>query len=198
VNSFVQVNHFIYSPLARHANRLYNLPFNMNTLYQLRKTRSPLDAKMIIAEQITRSGIPHPRNQEEQAISMVGSQVYQMFIKIYTEKQWGRDATELPASIIKRIPVRFTYDNNYFDDEYQGIPIGGYNKLFEGLLAGIEVKTNIDFFSDKKNLCENANVVVYTGKLDEFFGYKFGCLEYRSLRFEHKILNEGNFQGVSV
>lgn len=198
VNSFVKFNHFIYSPLANFKERLFNLPFNMNTFYQLWQAKSPQEAKMIILEQVKISGILNPKNLEEQAISMVGTQIYDMFIKGYTEKQWGRNATELPPSIIKRLPVRFTYDNNYFDDKYQGIPIGGYNKLFEGLLAGIEVKTDTDFFSNRKYLCEISNYVVYTGKLDEFYDYRFGCLEYRSLRFEQEIMDIANLQGVAV
>lgn len=198
VNSFVKFNHFVYSPLANYKGELYNLPFNMNTFYQLWKLSTPLAANKKILEQVRKTGIINPKNLEEQAICMVGTDIYEILIKHYTEKQWGRKAKELPLSIIKRLQVRYTYDNNYFDDKYQGIPIGGYNRLIEGLLDGIEVRTNIDFFTDRLKWSEISKVVVFTGKLDEFYDYKFGHLEYRSLRFEHEILDVPNFQGVSV
>lgn len=198
VNSFVEFNNFVYSPLANYKGKLYNLPFNMNTFYQLWKVKTPQEAADKIQEQVEASGIVDPKNLEEQAISMVGSDVYETLIKGYTEKQWGRKATNLPKSIIKRLPVRFTYNNNYFNDKYQGIPIGGYNKLIDGLLKGIEVKLNIDFFEHKDELMGQADTLVYTGKLDEFYNYQFGYLEYRSLRFEHEVLPIPNYQGVAA
>lgn len=198
VNSFVEFNHFMYCPLANYKGELYNLPFNMNTFYQLWKIEKPVEVARKIEDQILKAGINYPMNLEQQAISMVGTDIYETFIKGYTEKQWGRKATELPKAIIKRLPVRFIFDNNYFKDRYQGIPIGGYNKLINGLLFGIEVRTGIDFFEDRNELCNLAHRIVYTGKLDEFYDYKFGHLEYRSLRFEHEYMNIPNYQGVSV
>jgi len=198
VNSFVAFNHFMYSPLANYKGRLYNLPFNMNTFYQLWNIHDPREAENKINNQIKKSAITDPKNLEEQAISMVGTDIYKTFIKGYTEKQWGRKATDLPNFIIKRLPVRYTYDNNYFNDRYQGIPIGGYNKLIDGLLAGIEVKTNVDFFKDRAYFSGLANNLVYTGKLDEFYDYQFGHLEYRSLRFEQEYIGKPNYQGAAV
>ena len=165
VNSFVEFNNFVYSPLAHYKGQLYNLPFNMNTFYQLWKVKTPQEAVDKIQEQVEASGITNPQNLEEQAISMVGTDIYETLIKGYTEKQWGRKATELPKSIIKRLPVRFTYNNNYFNDKYQGIPIGGYNKLIDSLLTGIEVKLNVDFFENKDDLLLLADTLVYTGEL---------------------------------
>lgn len=198
VNSFVEFNNFIYSPLANYKGNLYNLPFNMNTFYQLWKIKNPEEVVAKIQQQSINSGITCPKNFEEQAISMVGTDIYEAFIKGYTEKQWGRKATELPKFIIKRLPVRFTFDNNYFNDRYQGIPIGGYNKLIEGLLKGIEVRTDIDFFKNRDEFQNIAERIVYTGKLDEFYDYKFGYLQYRSLRFEHEYINLPNYQGVAA
>ncbi|MES2652234.1 MAG: UDP-galactopyranose mutase [Bacteroidota bacterium] len=198
VNSFVEFNNFIYSPLANYKGELYNLPFNMNTFYQLWKIKNPQEVTAKIAEQILESGINFPKNFEEQAISMVGTDIYDVLIKGYTEKQWGRKATELPKFIIKRLPVRFSFDNNYFNDKYQGIPIGGYNKLIDGLLKGIEVRTDVNFFKNKNEFQAVAECIVYTGKLDEFYDYKFGNLQYRSLRFEHKYLDLPNYQGVAA
>ena len=198
VNSFVEFNNFTYSPLAHYKGELYNLPFNMNTFYQLWKIKNPQEVITKIQDQIIKSGITCPENFEEQAISMVGTDIYETFIKGYTEKQWGRKATELPKFIIKRLPVRFTFDNNYFNDRYQGIPIGGYNKLIEGLLQGIEVRTDIDFFKNRHEFQNIAERIVYTGKLDEFYDYKFGYLQYRSLRFEHEYINLPNYQGVAA
>lgn len=198
VNSFVEFNNFIYSPLANYKGNLYNLPFNMNTFYQLWKINNPLEVANKIEEQIIKSGINYPKNLEEQAISMVGTDIYETFIKGYTEKQWGRKATELPKFIIKRLPVRYTFDNNYFNDRYQGIPIGGYNKLINGLLEGVEVRTKVDFFKNREELSNIAKRIIYTGKLDEFYDYKFGYLQYRSLRFEHTYLNLPNYQGVAA
>ncbi|WP_026712567.1 UDP-galactopyranose mutase [Flavobacterium daejeonense] len=198
VNSYVEFNNFIYSPLANYKGDLYNLPFNMNTFYQLWKIKSPVEILEKIKNQVDTAGFTTPSNLEEQAINMVGKDIYEILIKGYTEKQWGRKAIDLPTFIIKRLPVRFTFDNNYFTDKYQGIPIGGYNKLIDGLLAGIEVKTGVDFFENRDKLSRLADRVVYTGKLDEFYNYKFGHLEYRSLRFEHEYMNQPNYQGVSV
>jgi UDP-galactopyranose mutase len=195
VNQFVDFNRFTYSPIAIYDNEVFNLPFNMNTFYQLWGVTSPLEAIKIINKQVKESGIRVPRNLEEQAISLVGIDIYEKLIKGYTEKQWGRKATELPAFIIKRLPVRFTYDNNYFNDKYQGIPIGGYNKIIEGLLNGIECMLGVNYFDDRSKWDALADRVVYTGAIDEFFDYKFGNLEYRSLKFETEILDTDNFQG---
>lgn len=198
VNQFVEFNHYVNSPLAYSKNKLYNLPFNMNTFYQLWGTITPKEAKEKIEEQILLYGVKDPKNLEEQALSLVGKDIYENFIKEYTEKQWGRKATELPAFIIKRLPVRFTFDNNYFNDKYQGIPIGGYNKLIDGLLKGIDVQTGVDYFQDKENFDKQAKKIVFTGKIDEFYGYKLGILEYRSLNFVNEVLDTDNFQGNAV
>jgi UDP-galactopyranose mutase len=170
----------------------------MNTFYQLWKVKTPEEAKAKIKEQISRVQVKNPKNLEEQALSLVGVDIYEKLIKGYTEKQWGRSATELPAFIIKRLPVRFNFDNNYFNDKYQGIPIGGYNKLIEGLLKGIETRTSIDFFREKETLEKLADKIVFTGKIDEYFDYKFGRLEYRSLEFKHEVLDTENYQGNAV
>ena len=195
VNQFVEFNHFVYSPLSFSKGKLYNLPFNMNTFYQLWGKFNPDDVKNIIDEQIEKYGSKNPQNLEEQALSLVGKDIYETLIKEYTEKQWGRKATELPAFIIKRLPVRFTFDNNYFNDKYQGIPIGGYNKIIDGLLKNIEFDTEVDFFINKEYYENLADKIVFTGKIDEFFEYEFGKLEYRSLRFENEILDKSNYQG---
>lgn len=198
VNSFVEFNRYTNSPVAIYKGDLYNLPFNMNTFYQLWKVKTPAEAKAKIDSQIDQLKIGEPANLEEQALSLIGSDIYEKLIKGYTEKQWGRPATELPAFIIKRLPVRFTYDNNYFNDKYQGIPIGGYNKLMEGLLADIEVKLNVDYFEDKAEWDAMASNVVFTGKIDQYYNYQFGQLEYRSLRFDHEVLDQENYQGNAV
>ncbi len=198
VNSFVEFNRYTNSPLANYKGELYNLPFNMNTFYALWKVKTPEEAKAKIEEQVREADITDPQNLEEQAISLVGTDIYYKLIKGYTEKQWGRNATDLPAFIIKRLPVRFTYDNNYFNDKYQGIPIGGYNKLSEGLLEGSEIRLGVDYFADRNALDSLAHTVVYTGKIDEYFDFRFGSLDYRSLRFDHKILDTDNFQGNAV
>lgn len=198
VNQFVEFNRYTNSPVAFYKNEVYNLPFNMNTFYQLWGVRTPEEAKNKIEEQVKASGITNPKNLEEQAISLVGMDIYEKLIKGYTEKQWGRKATELPAFIIKRLPVRFTYDNNYFNDKYQGIPIGGYNKLIDGLLDGIEVRLNVDFFAQREELTLLADKIVFTGKIDEYYNNQFGSLEYRSLKFETKTLDQSNFQGNAV
>ncbi len=198
VNQFAEFNNYINSPVSISKGKLYNLPFNMNTFYQLWGTKTPEEAKTIIENQIKEYGYKKPKNLEEQALSLIGKDVYKTLIKEYTEKQWGKKATELPAFIIKRLPVRYTFNNNYFNDKYQGIPIGGYNKIIDGLLDGIETKTNIDFFENKAELTALASKIVYTGKIDEFFNYKFGNLEYRSLRFENTRLEKENHQGNAV
>lgn len=198
VNQFVEFNRYTNSPIAVYKKELYNLPFNMNTFHQLWGVKTPAEAKAKIAEQVLASGIVDPKNLEEQAVSLVGIDIYEKLIKGYTEKQWGRKATELPAFIIKRLPVRFTYDNNYFNDKYQGIPIGGYNKLIEGLLKGVEVKLKVDFFENRAFYSNLATTVVFTGKIDEYYNNQFGTLEYRSLRFDTKVIDDENFQGNAV
>ncbi|RZK59915.1 MAG: UDP-galactopyranose mutase [Pedobacter sp.] len=198
VNSFVEFNRFTYSPVANYKGIMYSLPFNMNTFYQLWGTKTPEEAKLIINAQVENSLVKKPKNLEEQALSLVGTDIYTKLIKGYTEKQWGRKATKLPAFIIKRLPIRFTFDNNYFNDKYQGIPIGGYNKLIEGLLVGIEVRLETDFFLEKEQLIKLAPKIVYTGKLDEYFNYSLGHLQYRSLRFEHQVLDTENYQGTAA
>jgi UDP-galactopyranose mutase len=198
VNSFVPFNRYTNSPVANYNGTLYNLPFNMNTFYALWGVTTPDQAWAKIDEQRKKAGIHDPRNLEEQAISQVGKDIYELLIKGYTEKQWGRKCAELPAFIIKRLPVRFTFDNNYFDDDYQGIPKGGYNKLINGLLDGIETKTNANFLDNRPYWESMADKIIYTGKMDEFYAYRYGALEYRSLRFETELLNRENFQGNAV
>jgi UDP-galactopyranose mutase len=198
VNSFVPFNRYINSPIVNSKDKLYNLPFNMNTFYALWGTITPTEAQTIIEQQRNEASITNPRNLEEQAISLVGKDIYEIFIKGYTEKQWGRKCSELPTFIIKRLPVRFTFDNNYFNDYYQGIPIGGYNKLINGLLDNIEKKTDSDFFENRARWESIAEKIVFTGKLDEFYEYCFGKLEYRTVRFETEILDCENFQGNAV
>ena len=195
VNKYVSFNRFIYSPIAIYKDSVFNLPFNMNTFYQLWKVKTPDEAKTIINSQIKQSGTLVPSNLEEQAISLVGIDIYLKLIKGYTEKQWGRSAVDLPPFIIKRLPIRFTYDNNYFNDKYQGIPIGGYNVLIENLLEGIEVKLKVDYIRDVHYWASKADKIVYTGPIDELYGYCFGELEYRSLRFENELLEVDNYQG---
>lgn len=198
VNQFATFNRYTNSPLAHYKGRLYNLPFNMNTFYQIWGLTTPEEVQMKIKAQIAEMNIDEPANLEEQALKLVGPDIYEMLIKGYTEKQWGRKATELPAFIIKRLPLRFTYDNNYFNDQYQGIPIGGYNVITDALLKGIECKTEVDYFQDRAYWDSLAAKTVYTGKIDEYFGYSLGKLEYRSLRFEHECHNIPNYQGVAV
>ena len=198
VNQFCTFNNYINSPIANYKGEIYNLPFNMNTFNKLWGVITPNEAKAKIADQIQKSGITEPKNLEEQAISLVGKDIYEKLIKGYTEKQWGRSASELPAFIIKRLPVRYTYDNNYFNDRYQGIPEGGYNVIFDKLLKGIDVELNVDFFEKKEELLEKANKVVFTGMIDRYFDYKYGVLEYRSLKFENEILDTENYQGNAV
>lgn len=198
VNQFAEFNNYINSPVANYKGELYNLPFNMNTFYQLWKVKTPSEAKAKIEEQLKEACIDEPKNLEEQAIKLIGRDVYEKLVKGYTEKQWGKKATDLPAFIIKRLPVRFTFDNNYFNDKYQGIPIGGYNVIIEKLLENIEVKVGTDFFDNRKHYEKIADKIVFTGMIDEFYDYKFGELEYRSLRFEDEILDEINHQGNAV
>lgn len=195
VNSIVPFNHFRYEPLASYKGKLYNLPFNMNTFHQLWGVNTPDEAKAIIDAQRKELEGKEPQNLEQQAISLVGRDVYETLIKGYTEKQWGRKCADLPTFIIRRLPVRFCYNNNYFNDCYQGIPIGGYNKLIEGLLEGVEVRLNVDFFEGRESLTQLADRIVFTGRIDEFYNYRFGKLDYRSLRFEEEILDVDNYQG---
>ena len=198
MNQFAKFNRFTNTPLACYKDEMYNLPFNMNTFYKLWGVKTPKEAKEKINMQIREAGIKEPKNLEEQAIKLVGTDIYEKLIKEYTEKQWGRKAAELPPFIIKRLPVRFTYDNNYFHDPFQGIPIGGYTKIIDKMLEGIEVRTNTDFFLKKEEYKEISKKIVYTGMLDEYYQYCFGDLEYRSLRFETSVLEEDNFQGNAV
>jgi UDP-galactopyranose mutase len=199
VNSFVEFNRFTNAPLANYKGKLYNLPFNMNTFYQLWGVKTPEEAKAKI--ELERQQYKHiidPQNLEEQALFLGGKDIYEKLIKGYTEKQWGRSATEIPSFIIRRLPFRYTFDNNYFNDIYQGIPIGGYTKLVEALLKGCEVRLGVDYFVDKAELDLLAKKIVYTGKIDEFYEYQFGNLEYRSLKFEHELLETDNYQGNAV
>ena len=198
VTSLVEFNNYINSPVANYKGKLYNLPFNMNTFYALWGVITPEQAQEKIRQQKEEAGIETPANLEEQAISLVGSDIYRILIKDYTQKQWGRKCTDLPASIIRRLPVRFTFDNNYFNDTYQGIPIGGYNRLFEKLLDGIDVRTECDYFEHKDELSAIADKVVYTGPIDQYFNYCYGRLEYRTVTFEQETLDTPNHQGVAV
>lgn len=217
VNSIVEFNRYTNSPVANYKGKLYNLPFNMNTFYQMWGVTTPEEAQAKIDEQkqeavarMKADGVTEPRNLEEQAQVLIGKDIYERLIKGYTEKQWGRKCTELPAFIIKRLPVRLIFDNNYFNDKYQGIPVGGYNKLIDGLLEGIETKTDVDFFSDSIETASGENIrlkddwqkiagkLVFTGKIDEFYGYQFGKLNYRTVRFEQEIIDKPNYQGNAV
>ena len=194
VNSLAEFNRYTNSPIANYKGEIYNMPFNMNTFSKMWGIRTPEEAKTIIEEQ--RKAVPgEPKNLEEQAISLVGRDIYEKLVKGYTEKQWGRDCKDLPAFIIKRLPVRLTFDNNYFNALYQGIPIGGYTKLIEKMLEGIEVRLNVDYLENKEELDKLAEKVIYTGPIDAYFDYKLGTLEYRSVRFENEILDKPNFQG---
>lgn len=198
INKFTKFNNYINSPLAYSEGKLYNLPFNMNTFHQLWGVRTPAEAEAKIREQISRMHITNPRNLEEQALALVGQDVYEKLIEGYTRKQWGRECRELPAFIIKRLPLRYTYDNNYFKDPYQGIPKGGYTEIIRKLLEGTQVILKIDFFANKEELCAQAEKVVFTGMLDEFYDYCYGPLDYRSLRFETEVLDMANYQGNAV
>ena len=212
VNSIVEFNRYTNSPIANYKGRQYNLPFNMNTFYQMWGVLTPEEAKAKIEEQraeavaaMKAAGVSEPRNLEEQALLLIGKDIYETLIKGYTEKQWGRRCTELPAFIIKRLPVRFVHDNNYFSDKYQGIPIGGFNKLIDGLLDGVETMTNVDFIKERKKSNSHFSIlnsqfekIVYTGAIDEYFDYKLGKLDWRSVRFEEEIHNIPNYQGNAV
>ncbi len=198
VNRFADFNNFINSPIASYKDELYNLPFNMNTFSKMWGIKTPAEAKAIIAGQIADLNIGEPKNLEEQALKLVGTDVYEKLIKGYTQKQWGRPCTELPGFIIKRLPLRFTYDNNYFNDRYQGIAIGGYTQIIEKMLAGSDVKTDTDYFEFIKENPDIAEKTVFTGQIDEFFGYRYGALGYRSVRFENEILDTDNYQGNAV
>lgn len=198
VNRFAEFNNYVNCPIARYKDELYNMPFNMNTFSKMWGIRTPAEAKEIIERQRAEAGVKEPKNLEEQALSLVGRDIYEKLVKGYTEKQWGRRATELPAFIIKRLPVRFIYDNNYFNDRYQGIPIGGYTRMVGNILEGTEVRLGTDYFSDKEAFDSLAEKTLFTGMIDEYFGYRFGELEYRSLRFETETLDCENHQGNAV
>lgn len=198
VNRFASFNRYTNSPIARYKDEVYNLPFNMNTFSRLWGVVTPKEAEKIIEQQRISAGDGSPKNLEEQAISLVGRDIYEKLVRGYTEKQWGRPCSELPAFIIRRLPVRFTYDNNYFNDLYQGIPVGGYTAMIEKMLDGIEVRLDTDFFESRKELSAIAEKVLFTGMIDKYFDYCFGYLEYRSLRFETEILDCPNYQGNAV
>ena len=205
VNSIVEFNRYTNSPVANYKGKLYNLPFNMNTFYQIWGVTTPEEAiaklesqRSESIEKLRQKGITQPRNLEEQALYLIGQDIYEKLIKGYTEKQWGRKCTDLPAFIIKRLPIRLVFDNNYFNDTYQGIPIGGYNKLINGLLKDIETKTNTNFFSNREKFENIADTIIYTGAIDEYYDYCFGKLKYRTVHFETQILETPNFQGNAV
>ena len=198
INQFADFNRYTNSPVANYKGELYNLPFNMNTFYQMWGVKTPEEAKAKIDEQKAESNIENPKNLEEQAISLIGKDIYEKLVKGYTEKQWGRKCDELPAFIIKRLPVRYTFDNNYFNDLYQGIPIGGYTKIIEKMLDGIEVKLNTDFFDDKEKWLNISDKIIFTGMIDQYYDYCYGELEYRGLNFEFETLDLENYQGNAV
>ena len=198
INQFADFNRYTNSPIANYKGELYNLPFNMNTFYQMWGVKTPEEAKAKIDEQKAESNIESPKNLEEQAISLIGKDIYEKLVKGYTEKQWGRKCDELPAFIIKRLPVRYIFDNNYFNDLYQGIPIGGYTKIIEKMLDGIDVKLDTDFFDDKEKWLNIADKVIFTGMIDQYYGYCYGELEYRGLNFEFETLDMENYQGNAV
>lgn len=198
VNQFAEFNNYINSPVAVYKDELYNLPFNMNTFSKMWNIRTPKEAQDIIEEQKSSLNIGEPQNLEEQALSLVGTDIYEKLIKGYTEKQWGRDCKELPSFIIKRLPLRFTYDNNYFNDRFQGIPMGGYTAIVEKMLEGSDVKLNTDYFEFIRENSDIAEKTVYTGMIDEYFGFRLGHLEYRTVRFETEVLDEENYQGNAV
>ena len=198
INQFADFNRYTNSPVANYKGELYNLPFNMNTFYQMWGVKTPEEAKAKIDEQKAESNIEYPKNLEEQAISLIGKDIYEKLVKGYTEKQWGRKCDELPSFIIKRLPVRYTFDNNYFNDLYQGIPIEGYTKIIEKMLDGIEVKLNTDFFDDKEKWLNIADKIIFTGMIDQYYDYCYGELEYRGLNFEFETLDMENYQGNAV
>ena len=198
MQQFAEFNRYTNSPVARYQDEVYNLPFNMNTFSRMWGIHTPAQAKEIIENQIAEAGIREPKNLEEQAISLVGKDIYEKLVKGYTEKQWGRRATELPSFIIKRLPVRFVYDNNYFNDKYQGIPVGGYTRIIEKMLDGVQVRLNTDFFTQREELMKEAENLLFTGMIDAYYDYCYGELEYRSLRFETEVLDMENYQGNAV
>ncbi|WP_195609296.1 UDP-galactopyranose mutase [Mediterraneibacter glycyrrhizinilyticus] len=198
MNQFAEFNNYINSPVAVYKDELYNLPFNMNTFSKMWGIKTPAEAKAMIEKQVKETGIIEPKNLEEQGLSLVGKDVFEKLVKGYTEKQWGRSCSELPAFIIRRLPVRFTYDNNYFNDRYQGIPIGGYTKIVEKMLEGADVQTDADYFEFRKSNPDIADTTIFTGMIDEYFDYQLGALEYRSVRFETEVLDTDNYQGNAV
>ena len=198
MNQFAEFNNYINSPIAVYKDELYNLPFNMNTFSKMWGIKTPAEAKAMIEKQVKETGITEPKNLEEQGLSLVGKDVFEKLVKGYTEKQWGRSCSELPAFIIRRLPVRFTYDNNYFNDRYQGIPIGGYTKIVEKMLEGVDVQTDTDYFEFRKSNPDIADTTIFTGMIDEYFDYQLGALEYRSVRFETEVLDTDNYQGNAV
>ena len=198
INQFAEFNRYTNSPIAKYKNEIYNLPFNMNTFNKLWGVITPEEAKQKIAEELEQVDIGEPKNLEEQAIKLVGQTIYEKLVKGYTEKQWGMKATELPNFIIKRLPVRFTYDNNYFNDKYQGIPIGGYTQIIEKMLEGIDVRLNCDYFEHKDELDGLAEKIIFTGPIDQYYNYCFGELQYRSVRFETEVIDMENYQGNAV
>lgn len=198
INTFATFNRYTNSPVANYKNEIYSLPFNMYTFNKMWGVVTPREAMQKVEEQVRECGIDEPQNLEEQAISLVGKDIYEKLIKGYTEKQWGKKAIELPSFIIKRLPVRFTYDNNYFNDAYQGIPVGGYTQIIEKMLDGVEVRLNTDYLADKDNLSALAKKVIYTGMIDEYYNYCYGELEYRSLNFETEVFDVENYQGNAV
>lgn len=198
IRQFAEFNNFVNSPIANYKGRLFNLPFNMNTFYQIWGVKTPREAAEKIQSQREATHVANPKNLEEQAINLVGRDIYNILIKGYTEKQWGRSCQELPPSIIKRLPVRMTFDNNYFNDPYQGIPIGGYTQIIEKMLHGIEVYLNTDFLEERNEMKLLAKKIIYTGPIDAYFNFCFGPLEYRKVRFENEVLNTANYQGVAV
>ncbi|MCI7179744.1 MAG: UDP-galactopyranose mutase [Schaedlerella sp.] len=198
INQFAEFNNYINSPIAIYQDELYNLPFNMNTFSKMWGVKTPQEAKAMIEKQVKETGITEPKNLEEQGLSLVGKDVFEKLVKGYTEKQWGRECKDLPAFIIKRLPVRFTYDNNYFNDRYQGIPIGGYTAIVEKMLEGVEVRTGTDFFDFRKENPDISEKIIFTGMIDEYFDYCLGALQYRSVRFETEILDCDNYQGNAV
>lgn len=205
VNAIVPFNRYTNSPIANYKGKRYNLPFNMNTFYQMWGITTPEEARKKIEEQkadavaaMQAAGVSEPRNLEEQALMLIGRDIYETLIKGYTEKQWGRKCTDLPAFIIKRLPVRFVYDNNYFNDRYQGIPIGGYNQLIDGLLEGVETRVNTDFLENRSHWQDMAEKIVYTGAIDAYYDYQFGRLDWRTVRFEEEVLDMPNYQGNAV
>ncbi|MGX5689288.1 UDP-galactopyranose mutase [Arcticibacter tournemirensis] len=198
INQFSEFNRYTNSPLASYKGTLYNLPLNMNTFYQLWGVKTPSEARLKIQEQVAAFKIGEPKNLEEQALQQAGTDIYDKFIRHYTEKQWGRSASQLPSFIIKRLPLRFTYDNNYFDDKFQGIPISGYNGIIKQLLKGVEIRLNADFFRMRQIYESIAGKIVFTGRIDQFFDYRFGQLEYRSLRFKSSCIDIPDYQGNAV